>query len=128
MHQRPQFQDPQPYTTAIYRKRLVFMMIVSYADWFRRDDLAWVSANWRVWEAFEREALNIWKRGRTRYSARTIIEYLRHDSEIRETPNAAGWKINDHATPSLARLFTLMHPDKPGFFEKRSGQSAVRAV
>ena len=128
MHQHPQFQHPQPWTKDLYRKRLVFMMIVSYADWFRRDDLTWISANWHIWEAFEREALKIWDRGRTHYSARTIIEYLRHESEIRETPNAAPWKINDHYTPSLARLFTLMHPDKAGFFEKRSGQSAVRAL
>lgn len=128
MHQHPQFQAPQPWTTDLYRKRLVFMMITSYADWFRRDDLSWISANWHIWAAFEIEALRIWNRGRTRYSARTIIEYLRHDSEIREVPNAAGWKINDHYTPSLSRLFTLMHPDKAGFFERRSGQSAVRAV
>lgn len=128
MHQHPQFQEPQPFTSDIYRKRMVFMMITGYADFFRRDDFDWVSKNWHIWEAFEHEALRMWKRGRTRYSARTIIEYLRHESEIRETPAAESWKINNNPVPSLARLFCLMHPDKSGFFEKRSGQSAVRAI
>ena len=128
MHQHPQFGPPKPWTTDLYRKRLALMMIVTHADWFRKDDLSWISANYHIWEAFEAEADRIWNRGRTRYSARTIIEYLRHESEIRETPNAGGWKINDHATPSLSRLYGLMHPDRDGFFEKRSGNSAVRAM
>lgn len=128
MHPNPPFVKPASWVTDIYRKRMVMMMICTHADWFRDSDLDWVATNYHIWEAFEREADRIWGRGRKHYSARTIIEYLRHESEIREGANAGGWKINDHATPSLARLYMLMHPDRAGFFERRPGGSAVRSM
>ena len=128
MHQHPQFGEPKPWTTDLYRKRLVFMMIVTHSDWFRKDDLDWISKNYQIWEAFEREADKVWARGRRRYSARTIGEYLRHETVLREIGGTDGFKVNDHAWPSLARLYMLMHPDRGGFFECRSGQSAVRAI
>lgn len=122
----PVYGQPQPFTTAIYRKRMVLMMICTHADWFRSNDLDWVTKNFHIWEAFEHQANRIWDRGRRHYSARTIVEVLRHESALRETESEAGWKINDHHTPSLARLYMFMHPDRGGFFEKRCGQSAVR--
>ena len=126
MPQHPQFEQPQPWTTEIYRKRMVLMMIVTHQDWFRDQDLDWITQNFHIWEAFERQADLIWGRGRRHYSARTIIEYLRHETATRENASD-GWKINDHATPSLARLYMLMHPDRDGFFERRPGHSGVRA-
>jgi len=120
-----QYWPTKPFITDIYRKRMVMMMITTHADWFRRDDLTWVSKNYHIWEAFEREADLIWNNGRRHYSARTIIEFLRHETAIKEK-SADGWKINDHATPSLARLYMLMHPDRSSFFERRPGGSGTR--
>jgi hypothetical protein len=112
----------------VYRKRMVLMMICTHADWFRNDDLDWVTRNYHVWEAFEREANKIWDRGRRHYSARTIIEVLRHESALREEENEHGWKINNDSAPSLARLYMLMYPERFGFFERRPGGSAQRAI
>lgn len=112
----------------VYRKRMVLMMICTHADWFRSDDLDWVTRNYHVWEAFEREANKVWDRGRHHYSARTIGEYLRHESALREDENEHGWKINDHCWPSLARLYVLMYPERFCFFERRPGTSGVRAL
>lgn len=127
-HAQPLFGEPKPFLTDIYRKRMVLMMICTHADWFRNDDLDWVTRNYHVWEAFEREANKVWDRGRRHYSARTIGEYLRHESTLREDENEHGWKINDHAWPSLARLYVLMHPERFCFFERRPGTSWVRAL
>ena len=123
----PQFVAPQRWTLDIYRKRMVLMMIVTHQDWFRDNDLDWVTQNFHIWEAFEREADLIWNSGRRHWSARTIGEYLRHETAIREGGDGTGFKVNDHAWPSLARIYMLMHPDREGFFERRPGQSGVRA-
>ena len=125
--QHSQYRNPVPWTVSIYRKRMVLMMIVTHAEWFRNDDLTWISENYHIWEAFEAEANKIWNAGRHHYSARTLIEVLRHESVLREN-GGEGWKINNNYTPSLARLYVFMHPDRLGFFEKRSGQSAVRTM
>jgi len=127
MMTHPQYQGPKAWITDIYRKRMVMMMITTHADWFRRDDLTWVSKNYHIWEAFEHQADLVWNGGRRHYSARTIGEYLRHETAIREGAEGAGFKVNDHAWPSLARLYMLMHPDRSDFFERRPGGSGARA-
>ena len=84
-----------------------------FSEWFR----GWLTSNWHIWEAFRREADRVWQRGRTHYSARTIVEVLRHESALRETGD--GWKINDWATPFMAKLYVRVHPDRR-LFEVRS--------
>ena len=76
----------------------------------------WIADNTHIYQAFEREALAI-ARKRTRYSARTIVEFLRHHTLITEKDGE--WKINDHATPHLARLFAKNHPTLKNLFEFR---------
>lgn len=95
---------------------------------FRDDFAAWLQENWHVWSAFEREAGRIWDMGRRHYSARTIGEYLRHESIVREKKNDLGLKLNDHYWPDLARLYMMFHPEREGFFERRSGTGARRAA
>lgn len=112
----------------IYRKRLAFTMIVGHAEQFRDDFMAWLVDNWAVFLAFEREADRVWNRGRTHYSQRTIWEYLRHETTLREDANYHGWKLNDWYVKDCARLYVLMHPDRHDFFEFRNGQSAVRSA
>lgn len=109
----------------IYRRRMAFMLVVSRQDSFRKDFMYWLSRNWHVWLAFEREANKVWESGRRHYSARTIGEFLRHQTAVRER-DGEGWKINDHYWPDLARLYMLMYPDRLGFFERRTGPLSQR--
>lgn len=95
-------------------------------DLFRADFEEWLARNWHVWQAFEREANFVWDRGRRHYSARTIGEYLRHETLVREAD--CDFKVNDWYWPDLARLYLMIYPDREGFFERRSGVSAKRAA
>lgn len=92
-------------------------MAQAHAFQFTPDFLDYLPVNLHVYEAFEREALAVARRGHKRYSARTIIEVLRHHSALREEGGA--WKLNDHYTPYLARLFALMNPGYASMFEFR---------
>lgn len=94
----------------------------SNEDQFTKRFLAYLPDNLHVYRAFAREALLIAGRGFEHYSARTIIEVLRHHSALTEVGGA--WKLNDHNTPYLARLFALMHPEHGALFEFRE----VKAV
>lgn len=89
---------------------------------FRHDFYLWLQDNWHIWKAFEAEAARTWSRGRRHYSARTICEYLRHETALSE--HAGEWKINGNAVPDLARLFVLLNPDKP-LFEFRGERVAA---
>jgi hypothetical protein len=77
----------------------------------------WLPNNLHVWDAFVGEAMKVRHKGFKHYSARTIIHVLRHHSAIQE--NGSEWKINDHHSPYLARLFDLMFPAFAGMFEYR---------
>lgn len=87
---------------------------------------AWLSANLHVWRAFEREADRIWARGRRHYSARTLIEYLRHETALADTD--AEWKINNNCAPDLARLYRLRYPARADLFELRRMPGSRRAA
>ncbi len=115
------------FAAEVYRKRTVMRMIDCKPEAFRQEFTEWLAQNYAVWEAFEYQANSIWKRGIQRWSARTIGEYLRHETAIAETPRKE-FKLNDHYWPDLARLYMMMHPDRDKFFELRIGQSAVRAA
>jgi hypothetical protein len=92
------------------------------AEYFRPDFYDWLTDNWHIFTAFEHQADMVWARGRTHYSARTIIEYLRHETSVREAGD--GWKINDWYTPCLARLYVMLHPDRK-LFEFRGERKAA---
>jgi len=95
-----------------------------HADHFTHTFLAWLPENLHVFTAFEREAKRVAARGFRHYSARTIIEVLRHNSALAET--GGPWKLNDWNTPYLARLFVLAHPEHAGLFEFRATKAAER--
>jgi hypothetical protein len=125
----PLFDEPQAWQTDIYRRRIATnVMLQANVEHFRKDFHEWLEKNWRVWEAFEDQADRIWARGTRRYSARTIGEWLRHETAMREAPNQHGWKLNDHYWPDLARLYMLMHPDRDGFFERRVAPLSLRTI
>lgn len=119
---------PQGWLSAIYRKRYAFHVVVAEQRYFRRDFMDWLITNWHVWVAFEFEADRIWNMGRRHYSARTIYEYLRHETVVKEGPNEYEFKLNNNVVPDLSRLYILMHPDRDGFFERRVNPLSVRAA
>lgn len=104
------------------RKAEIVAMVVA-SDQFRPDFCAWLQDNWAVWLHFEFEAHKVRARGRTHYSARTIGEYIRHSTAVRERKPT--FKVNDHAWPDCARLYALLHPMAAGFFEFRGRQSRI---
>ncbi len=82
---------------------------------FRPEFDAWLAANWLLWRRFEAEALKIARR-RQHWSARTIIEYLRHETGLREDGE---FKVNNNAAPDCARLFAMLYPMYAKLFEFR---------
>lgn len=96
------------------------------AEKFTPEFLAYLPPNRHVWVAFEREALRVVARGFQHYSARTIIEVLRHNSALAEA--GGPWKLNDHFTPGLARLFALSHPEHADLFEFRQVKAGNHRV
>jgi hypothetical protein len=93
---------------------------------FRAEFAGWLEENWAVWDAFHRQADRIWNSGRRHYSARTIIEWLRHETMVAEQNGQ--WKLNNSFVPDLARLYGCFQPEREGFFERRYQHSAVRAA
>lgn len=88
-----------------------------HADSFTPEFIAALPDNLHVYAAFEREALQVVRMGWKHYSARTIVEVLRHRSALADTDSQ--FKLNDHATPGWARLFALLNPEHAGLFEFR---------
>lgn len=78
---------------------------------------AWLAENRDIWRAFEREADKVWNRGRRHYSARTLVEYLRHETTLADA--GADFKINNNIAPDLARLYRLRYPARASLFETR---------
>ena len=86
-------------------------------DQFSQEFTDWIVDNLHIWEAFEVEASRIRAKGRSHYSSRTIVEYLRHNTALADTDGT--FKINDHCVPYLGRLYVLVNPSAKGFFEFR---------
>lgn len=99
-----------------------FLFIMKNQDLFRSDFYQWLSENRHIFEEFERRALKV-AQFRQHYSARTIIETMRHDTAIREL--SGDWKLNNNYTPCQARLFSLMHPQFKDLFEFREQKVAA---
>lgn len=85
----------------------------NYPDGF----FAWLPKNSHIYQEFESRALRMARR-RLRYSARTIVEVIRWETDLEDSE--VGFKINDHYTPGMARLWMATHGEKyPKFFEIR---------
>ena len=79
----------------------------------------WLQDNRHVYEAFRKAALQMATSGRKRYSARTIVELLRWNSDVEDSE--VTWKINGNYVPGLARLFMSLYGERfPGFFKVRN--------
>ncbi len=95
-----------------------------HADRFTPEFLVYLPENLYVYEAFERKTMRVVRRGYEHYSARTVIEVLRHNSALAE--RSSPWKLNDWHTPYLARLFSLMNPAHAELFEFRITKAVGR--
>lgn len=85
---------------------------------FSNEFIEWFPDNEHVWNAFALETMKVKQAGFKHYSARTIVHVLRHHSAIAEKNSE--WKINDHHSPYLARLFDIVWPEHAGLFEYRA--------
>ena len=132
----PSHHDPE---TGVLNRDLAraIEFIAAQSHQFQKKFPRWLAENWHLWERFEEEAEAVWESGRERYSARTIIEFLRHETFLRESDvtavaNAHGgtFKINNSFVPDVSRLYGLLHPLRRAFFECRElhGPSIRRAI
>lgn len=88
-----------------------------WAFWDKFDD--WLIDNLDIQRAFDAQALAVIAQGRSHYSAYTIVEYLRHDTFLRQVQKHDMLKINNNLTASMARLFGCMYPQHKDLFEYR---------
>lgn len=101
----------------VARRELVLRRVATNVSVFREDFGAWLEKNMHLWEIFEMEASAVWIAGRRHYSARTIVEWIRHNMAARE--KSGDFKINNNEVPDLARLYVLMWPERADLFELR---------
>ena len=105
-------------------KDFVMAMVLKQTPWhFRAEFPKWLSENWGIWQRFEREASKVYAMGRPHYSARTLIEFLRHETNVREQESE--FKVNNNIAPDLARLYVTLYPERTGFFDLRSSEKRV---
>lgn len=96
------------------------------ASKFSPEFAEWLAANTHIWTRFCGEAHCIWNSGRRHWSARTIIEYLRHETALTEV--GGEFKINNNYAPDMARLFADTFPDRASLFSTRHMPGSARAA
>jgi hypothetical protein len=84
---------------------------------YHPDFYKWICENFAIYLQFERESDKLRASGRDHYSHRTIWEYLRHETNLREV--GSEFKMNDHFTKSCAILYLRMRPEAKQFFSFR---------
>jgi hypothetical protein len=106
--------------------------LIPFAPYFRSDFLPWLASNDTIYQQFEQQTLALIEQGWEHFSARTIVEEIRHYTRLREG-GMCSFKINGNMAPDLARAFVVRHPAHAHLWEYRRGDStaflaAVRAV
>lgn len=109
-------------------KAVALAFVARWPMKFRPDFAEWLESNWHLWVAFQREADRVYSHGRRHYSARTIVEWMRHETALAETA-PADFKINGNYVPDFSRLYLSFYPEREGFFELRHiAESEARAA
>jgi len=93
--------------------------VLMFSQEYRPDFPGWLQENIHIYLEFERRALQVAKR-REHYSARTIVEVMRHDTAIGQL--TGDFKINGNYVPDMARLFSQLNPLYECLFEFRREQ------
>lgn len=83
----------------------------------REGFLEFHSKNPHVYEAFEKQALIAINKGRTKLSAKLILNWIRWNEELRTSDD--NFKINDAYQSYYSRLFVENHKEHDGIFEMR---------
>ena len=96
-------------------------LLARYSKFFLPGFLSWLSDNPTIYDDFERHALTMIERGKRHFSARTIVEDMRHFSRLRDGDGTL--KINDHRAPDLARAFAILNPQHALLWEYRRDDS-----
>ena len=99
---------------ALFETDPTLQVLKDNASRFRDGFVLWYLDNRHIWKAFCDEANKMRKAGAASYSARMIVYVLRHNSTLADSGNP--WKINDHCSPDLGRLYMLTHADARDFF------------
>lgn len=94
-------------------------------DLFTPEFEDWLAGNFAIWQAFERRANRLWEAGARHAGARMIGETIRYLTSLRERGSI--FKVNDHAWPNCARLYMLVHKERP-LFETRSSEKRLRVA
>lgn len=87
----------------------------------------YVRTNPHVWAKFKEYAEQALASGRKYFSARTIIERIRWDTNIAEK-GAETFKIGDHSSPYLARKLMAEDPRFKGFFRTKISNAELSQV
>lgn len=95
---------------------LDYTKLARFQRFFRPGFLVWLGDHEEIYRMFEEQAFALIDKGRTHFSARTIVEEIRHYTRLHEMGN---FKINDHRSPDLARVFVIHHPEHAMFWEYR---------
>lgn len=88
---------------------------------YRPGFYTWLIANYHTWLCFNARAESIRRAGYQTYSARTIIESLRFESDIWEqSMGGCSVTISNNQIPDMARLYNQVHAVQ--FFKLRGNQ------
>lgn len=85
-------------------------------DFFKKP-AEWFENNWHIVDEFTQTSLALIEKGRTHYSARTIVEVMVHNSMLKE--KGGEFKIGNDNAPDLARIFVVQFPQHLNFWEYR---------
>ena len=77
-----------------------------------------VANNLLIFDKFISEAHKVCTR--EHYSARTIVEYIRHNTQLQSDDKL--FKINNNLTPKMARISMVVFPRLNGLFETRGNK------
>lgn len=76
----------------------------------------YLERNWHIVERALTEAYRARKAGKDHYSMRTIVEYIRHETELRD---GSEYRVNNNAAPAIARLAMALIDELSGMFRTR---------
>lgn len=107
-------------------KERALKIITAAPGQFRPKFYNWLMENWDLYKHFEREAISA-ADYRDHYSAHTIVEYMRHETMLREK-GASEYKLNEAWSSSLARMFAHLNPRYEKLFEFRVREGGIVAA
>ena len=111
------------------KKQRLLSIVQAKPDEYRMNFLEWMPNNWHIVVAFFVEANRVWSSGRRHHSARDLCAHLRHETALYEAQNRVsnpkGFKINNNVSPSLARLYVAIFPERNNLFEMRELKAEV---